>query len=157
MTRITSTCRHCTAAFTHNQGQPRIFCASACRAAEWRLHGRRLDTGMDPGICVYCQDPATVHDHVPPRCVPITELPAGHKRGTVPACGECNNTLKDHRAIDLQARRDFIATRYREKYAAILRAPDWAHDPDVSEELNRTMQARVEVRNWIRQRLRCLG
>ena len=42
-----------------------------------------------PMICVYCGEPATTKDHVPPRC--LLEKPYPTNLRTVPCCSRCNS------------------------------------------------------------------
>lgn len=117
----------------------------------------RWREGFEP--CSYCGVIANSIDHVPPisareRIVDLG-LQSRYPFFEVPACRECNSTLGARGLWLLSERRAYIKKRLHQRYASILRIPDWS-DNELAQ-MSKNMQGYVTngliVRDFIRQRL----
>ena len=69
-------------------------------------------------ICAYCGMPAQDREHVVPKSLRVGSW-------IVPACKECNNLAGAEPFETFADKRDFIRDRLGQRYARILKAPEW--------------------------------
>ncbi len=125
-----------------------VYCSDRCRREAFKVKP-----------CFYCGEPAQGRDHFVPRSFQQRIEDFGWaKKGNVlvPACTECNSTANDKVFKTLTAKRAFIHSRYRVRYAKLLDAPHWTQEE--IDELGKSLRSHVErsqyARDLLRQRLR---
>lgn len=111
-------CAWCGASLSGKRKHAR-FCSDFCR---------RSSFGADP--CFYCGLPAAGRDHVIAQAMYDAVLLRWphllHKIGeTVPACTECNSLAGARLFVTPGAKRRWLKSRLRERYAKVLAQPDW--------------------------------
>ena len=130
-------------------------------------HDGRVEYEYDVAVCYYCGEPAGAVDHVVPQSMletlrimgddAVTAILARHgRRMTVPCCGECNSVLGNKYFDTLDERKQYLKRRMRQRYAKILRVPDWT-DRELSqlgERLQQSVIGAVVKRDIILRRLR---
>ena len=90
---------------------------------------RAKGKAYDPEACIYCGDPATTKDHVPPK--KWLKLFATHRKFCtenkviVPSCGNCNGILGGHPLFTIEERRAYVRTYLWRKFARLLMSPGW--------------------------------
>ncbi len=114
-----------------------------------------------PDVCVYCGDPATSRDHVPPlsHAASMVDLWAAQGRRPelrlLPACRDCNSRLRNFPGTDLNERRREVKRKLRLKHRRLLGEYDWS-DGELME-LGRNLRSAIEgmeaKRRWIEARL----
>ena len=95
-------------------------------------------------MCVYCGDPATGRDHVPP----ITKVQAYRELCLakelyllVPSCASCNSFGSDNLQSSIFERIEFIKDRISRKFARYLQQTEW--DEEEIEELGPNLASKV--------------
>lgn len=130
-------------------------------------HDGRVEYEYGVAVCYYCGEPAGTVDHVVPQSMletlrvmgddAVTAVLARHgRRMTVPSCLECNVVLGNKYFDTLEQRKQYLKRRMRQRYAKILRVPDWT-DRELSQLGPRLQQAvigAVVKRDVILRRLR---
>jgi hypothetical protein len=110
--------------------------------------------------CVYCGSSKNIeNDHLIPYSYnhlrTIGSRTNTSKKGTVPACHECNNLLGNKMYTTVSSRASYLLPKYKKKYDKLSRLPEWTEE-ELSE-LGRTLRSAIE--NGIREKedlsLRC--
>ena len=102
--------------------------------------------------CVYCGSSESIqNDHLIPYS--FTYVKTRHrltrsKKGTVPACGECNRMLGSVMHTTVGSRASFLLPKYNKMYSKLSSLPEWTEE-ELSE-LGRTMRSVIE--NGIREK-----
>ena len=85
---------------------------------------------MRDRTCIYCGEPATGLDHIPPKYWRPILLSHGLAQPntfrTVPACGECNSILGKRPFFTLAERKTYVRGRLWEKYERFCLSPSWS-------------------------------
>ena len=79
--------------------------------------------------CVYCGARATTKDHFAPVSIVASLMTFGARvigKFLIPACGECNCIAGNKIFISVGAKRRYIQDRLKQKYAKLLKMPDWS-------------------------------
>ena len=95
-------------------------------------------------MCVYCGDPATGRDHVPP----LTQVEEYRRLGLekeayllVPCCKSCNSFGGNNLQASIFERIEFIKDRISRKFARYLKQTEW--DEEEIEELGHNLASKV--------------
>ena len=112
--------------------------------------------------CVYCGEDADTKDHV----VPVSYYFNGKRTGRhltadfgeenlVDCCRECNCMANNKVFDNIQAKREYIQERIKEKYKKVVNMPFWSDDE--IKELGQTLRKEVKIqqlaRKWILNRI----
>jgi len=109
--------------------------------------------------CVYCGSSKNIeNDHLIPYSfthIKTRKRLNNSKKGTVPACRNCNRMLHNKFFITVSDRAAYLLPKYNKKYNKLSRLPEWTEE-ELSE-LGRTLRSAIE--NGIREKedlsLRC--
>jgi hypothetical protein len=103
---------------------------------------------LEHRICAYCGEYGTDREHVIPQC---THLPTW----TVFACRECNGMASGKLFNGFGAKRSWIRSRIRRKYANVLHMPEWTSDElaELGYRLRQYVGESSDAREWLMQRL----
>lgn len=91
------------------------------------VNGRRAKNNLY-WECVYCGEPATERDHVPPLTRFYDYEALGFKRNfymLVPCCGRCNSLLSNSLQDDILKRVEHLKNLLAKKNKKRLKAPEW--------------------------------
>jgi hypothetical protein len=86
----------------------------------------RMGSLDDP--CVYCGQPSTGYDHVPPLHYAERVQDDITVFRKYPACRECNSALTGQLFLTLKARRKAVKDYIRKKYRSFLSMPAWSEE-----------------------------
>lgn len=109
-------------------------------------------------LCTYCGEPAESLDHVVPVSFTHANRPKG-KQGEfnngferVPACRDCNGTLRNLMINSVEALAAYLAGRLESRFRKVLKMPRW--DEDDLEELGHALRSSVEATVREQERVR---
>ncbi len=102
----------------------------------------------DRGLCFYCGDYASDHEHVVPR---VTGLPTWIVR----ACSECNSIAGGELFTSILEKRDYIRARRTKKYGRILKQPEWTEDElaDMGRKLRVGIEAAQRAKKFVQSQI----
>lgn len=84
---------------------------------------------MEPLKCTYCGDENDIiREHVIPASYFGRRTFDNHQQWIIPACQLCNSLAGSAVFFSIPEKANYIAKRYRGRYAKILRMPPWSPD-----------------------------
>ncbi len=104
--------------------------------------------------CIYCGNHLNItRDHIIP--VSFTSNSRHYEGKTVDCCSDCNSLLRNLLIIGINDRAKFLIKKYKNKYANILRSPDWSDKElqEIGENLRNSIVLLSEEKRELKRRL----